>query len=679
MPGPGRALIWIEGEAGRCRRCALARLAALPAAAIGWVGGVPPADARPAPAGVMHHVPGGQGRALLGRTLLAGVLDAHAGLDPDDLGALAGTIGGGGYCLLLTPPAGDWPRAADPALERLLSEGVAADQAGSVFIERWIRQLSAATAVHRQPADHPLTPLPAPLAGAGATAPGAGPATNEQQHLVDAIVSLARSDAPGTILVTADRGRGKSAALGLAARALGDASAVRVTAASRAAATTTLAWAGAGAAQFIAPEAVRPAPSLLLIDEAAALPLGQLDALIEANPRCVVTGTVHGYEGSGRGLILRLARRLAGRSRALQSIRLTTPVRWAPDDPLEALVNGLLRLDAEPRAAVSGPAPRVRVEALSRRQLARHEADLTATFGLLVAGHYRTRPRDLRQLLDDPSMQIWLARHGEAILGVLAARIEGGLEARLSDAIHTGRRRPSGHLIAQSLTFHAGIASAATRRGLRIQRIAVEADHRRTGIGRQLLDAARQRARRDGLDWLGVSFGMDAEVLDFWMACGLQPVRLGNRLDARSGTPALIMLEGLSGSGKALQAQARERLAVHLPDQLRAHRTGIDPACRARLQRGLPETPDVRGIDAADLAAFAHGHRPLLDARGALARWAEDHAGRLGRTDRALLAAALDGPRDAAAMARAAGLAGRRAALARLRELLAANLRSDDE
>ena len=666
-PAP-RRLIWIVGDAPAARRCAAEILAGLPATAIGWVGrgdAAPPLD--------VPEIATGHGRQLLGQTLTAGVIDAHAGLDPDDLGAVAGTLAGGAALLLLTPPAKDWLRLPDPGVEPLRSHGLTRADFHRHFRARLLRLLAASPGVeqiclpaaHRQP--RPVWHAPHVAQNGERATP-----TADQQTVIDAIQALAAASDPSSLLITADRGRGKSAALGMAIAALG-AEPVRLTAPSRLAAGSVLAHAGQAAPAFTAPELVQPGPGLLLIDEAAALPLGLTARLLANNPRCVLTGTVHGYEGSGRGLMLRLARDLALQPGGLQHLRLTEPIRWPGNDPLETLIDQLLLLSAEPPAIAPDPrtsgTASVHIAPCSPAHLARNEPALHAAFGLLVDGHYQTRPRDLRQLLDDPAMRLWTAAEDGVIVGILAARREGGFDADLTRDIHLGRRRPPGHLIPQSLTFHAGIPAAARLEGLRIQRIAVHPDRQRCGIGQQLVAAARQAARADHLAWLGTSYGATPALLDFWEACGLQVARVGNRLDPASASHAVIMLEALSRYGAELLAQARRRLGVHLPDQLEQALRNLPAALHARLTKNLPQPTAVERahIDRLDLYAFAHGHRALLDTHGALARCAEEADNARGSAPDPLLAHAIRDPGDMAAMAAAAGASGRREALAALR------------
>jgi len=668
---PPRRILWIYGEATRTRRWATTLLATVPPKTVAWVGTHPPETA-------YRLVPVGGARQLLGRTLGAGVLDAHAGFDPDDFGALSGTIAGGGALLLLSPPPRRWIGQPDSALQPLVSHGLSLRDFRGHFIDRLIRHLEAFAPVEALDADSPSPEGPDPVSDRpGRIRATEVTATTDQRRIVDAIARLARGEDPARLFITADRGRGKSAALGMAVAALAD-QRVRLTAPSRAAASTVLAHAGPTPPEFIAPESVTPEDTLLLIDEAAALPLPLVARLAEENPRCVLTGTVHGYEGSGRGLILQLAGTLAEAADGLHRHILKEPVRWSADDPLETLTHRLLLLAAEPATGIGGDPQSWTIQCEDPATLITGEADLEAIFGLLVAGHYQTRPRDLRQLLDDPEMQLWTLREGGMVVGVLAARREGGMDPAMVDAIHRGERRPAGHLIAQSLTFHAGIANAAGYQGLRIQRIAVHPQRRRLGFGRHLVTAAREAASEQALDWLGASFAGTGPLLDFWHACGMDVVRVGNRRDPRSGEHAVIVLTGLSEGGRMLLTRARARLAVHLPDQCRHALQELPRARQRRLSRGLPSA-DTATVDSVDLQVFAHGHRSLLDTHGALERWGRQIVGKLSPAEQSLLAAAIRDPLNTTAMARSIGASGRREALTTLRQLVRDKLESDHE
>ena len=102
---------------------------------------------------------------------------------------------------------------------------------------------------------------------------------------------------------------------------------------------------------------------LLVIDEAAAIPLPVVRALL--GPYLVfLCSTVNGYEGTGRSLSLKLLKELRGgsqkkgtdnprqdasilaHSRNFREITLDEPIRYAAGDPMEAWLHELLCLDA---------------------------------------------------------------------------------------------------------------------------------------------------------------------------------------------------------------------------------------------------------------------------------------------------------------------------------------------
>lgn len=71
---------------------------------------------------------------------------------------------------------------------------------------------------------------------------------------------------------------------------------------------------------------------LLIIDEAAALPLPLVRKLI-GEYSVLLSSTKHGYEGTGRALSLKLLRNLSYRN--LQKLKMSEPIRYARDDPIE--------------------------------------------------------------------------------------------------------------------------------------------------------------------------------------------------------------------------------------------------------------------------------------------------------------------------------------------------------
>jgi len=251
--------------------------------------------------------------------------------------------------------------------------------------------------------------------------------------------------------------------------------------------------------------------------------------------------------------------------------------------------------------------------------------------------------------MDAPGMTLWLSGDAPALQGALWLVEEGGLTPELAQAVWAGRRRPRGNLVAQSLAAHAGFVEAATLRSCRISRIAVAAEQRRQGIGQALVAAVQAQQE---VDFLSVSFGYTEALWAFWRACGFTLARIGTQREASSGCYAAMAIRALTPAGRALQQRAAARLARDWP-QLRQQIA--EPIA-------LPETFSPFNDEDAWLAAgFAWAQRPLEATLPVLQRLADRVA------VSPLLQAVLQPQADLGNVAQQAGLAGRKALVARLR------------
>ncbi|APX94492.1 tRNA cytosine(34) acetyltransferase TmcA [Halomonas sp. 1513] len=689
-----RGLVWISASPEQCLARALAIWQRTPARGL-WI-------APEAPPGVADAawLPADKARTRLGGEQALVVFDAvseGAGFDPDAFGALSGTLVAGGLLVLLTPP--DWGARPDADYRRLADHPYRPAHLTSRYLQRLARQLEAAPHIARWTASDTLAlpALPASDEDAGGTGEDPACATADQARAVTRLLRLRRRR---PLVISADRGRGKSAALGIAcARWLAKGEQEILVTAPRPAAVETLFMhlqrhcpdarrqgyqvsltrdAQVQRVRFVAPDALAETHgaaagpgSLLLVDEAAAIPAALLADWLARFPRIAFATTVHGYEGSGRGFALRFMPHLQRHAPDWRACTLTTPVRWAAGDPLEALTHRLLMLDAEPPALPAQRDTAIAQHRWKRASLAVDEVRLAGLFGLLVQAHYRTRPSDLRRLLDGPGVSITTLEQAGTPLAVSLCGEEGGFSAELAERVARGERRPRGHLLAQSLAAHAGSRRALTSRVRRIMRIAVHADARRQGIGRQLLDAEVERARRDGIDLLGASFGADPELMAFWHAAGFRAVRLGLSRETATGEHALMVAMPTSDAGRALCAGLAERFQRLLPTLLAYELKGLEPAVAATLlaegQAPPLDTEQRRDLDDVTLG----GREPAL-VRPALQQLVRRGlaAGAARDGDAWLLVAWLFQARDSAWLAERLGLSGRREVQARLREAL---------
>ncbi len=658
--GNVRGVMVLSGHAEWCRRLAIELLQGRNTESICWLG-------KPGIEGVEPLV-WSKARTRLGREVEWLVIDANDGFDAEGFGALCGTVRAGGVLLLLTPPLSAWQRYQDPQHARMACYPFATTDVSGHFLARFVRCLEAAPGVALLREGEPLPPLPPLPAVQRCAEPDSIYANEEQRQAVEAIHQVVQGHSRRPLVLSADRGRGKSAALGIAAaQLLHEGLEQIVVTAPRIAATDALfshaaallpgcesrrgrlLWQGRRL-EFVAPDALLHAPreaQLLLVDEAAAIPAPLLGRLLENYPRLVFATTIHGYEGTGRGFALRFQQLLDSLTPQWRALHLEAPVRWAEGDPLEQLSFDALLLDAEPVAAeqVNSALPEsCRFEQLEPQRLAENETDLRQLFGLLVLAHYRTSPNDLRQLLDAPGESLYVLRHAGDIVAVALLAHEGGLEPELAQQVMLGRRRVRGHLLPQSLANHGGLVEAAQLRTARVMRIAVHPALQRRGLGSLLLQKLVHAARAQGCDLLGASFGADRALLQFWFRHGLLPVRLGLGREASSGSHAVMVLQPLSAPGERLFTAARQRFAENLPDLLAEPLAGLESEIVDALLTVTPTQPssELGEYDWSDLDSFAFGLRGYENCMTAIRKlvlraWGDGSAAELESSQRRLL------------------------------------------
>ncbi|MEH3414726.1 tRNA(Met) cytidine acetyltransferase TmcA [Phytobacter diazotrophicus] len=536
---------------------------------------------------------------LLGREFTHAVLDARYGFDVAALAALSGTLKPGSFLVLLAPPLDAW--AQRPDNDSCRWSDTAEPIATPRFVEHFCRALRQDENVMLWSHAHPFRPPDFSARPAWHAATGA---PEEEQR---AILAELAAMPPGVMVVTAPRGRGKSALAGMHIARL--ATSAIVTAPGRSA-TDVLAH-YAGEMTFIAPDALlariaqgEPLSEWLVVDEAAAIPGPLLTTLVSAFRYVLLTTTVQGYEGTGQGFLLKFC---AGFPHLIHR-QLHTPLRWAEGCPLEAFINRVLLFDDV--SALTKPTGEATILSLDQSAWSTDSSLPSALYRLLASAHYRTSPLDLRRMMDAPGQHFWLTKTPDALLAALWLVEEGGLSAGLSQAVWAGFRRPRGNLVAQSLAAHGGSPLAATLRGLRVSRIAVHPSRQREGLGQALITHARQHVT--GCDYLSVSFGYTASLWHFWQRCGFQLVRLGSHREASSGCYTAMAVLPLTAAGQALAANEQRRLARDLP--------WLDAWKGEKLPLTVSPEATLNNDDWQELAGFAFAHRPLSSATGALQR-----------------------------------------------------------
>ncbi|HAX0057785.1 TPA: tRNA(Met) cytidine acetyltransferase [Escherichia coli JJ2444] len=581
-----RRLLVLSGEERWCFDHALKLRDALPGDWL-WISPQPDAENHCSPSAL---------QTLLGREFRHAVFDARHGFDAAAFAALSGTLKAGSWLVLLLPVWDEWEN--QPDADSLRWSDCPDPIATPHFVQHFKRVLTANndailwrqnqpfSLAHFTPRTdwHPATGAPQP----------------EQQQLLQQLLTMP----PGVAAVTAARGRGKSALAGqLISRIAGSA----IVTAPAKAATDVLAQFAGEKFRFIAPDALLASDEQadwLVVDEAAAIPAPLLYQLVSRFPRTLLTTTVQGYEGTGRGFLLKFCARFPH----LHRFELQQPIRWAQGCPLEKMVSEALVFDDE--NFTHTPQGNIVISAFEQMLWRSEPETPLKVYQLLSGAHYRTSPLDLRRMMDAPGQHFLQAAGGNEIAGALWLVDEGGLSQELSQAVWAGFRRPRGNLVAQSLAAHGSNPLAATLRGRRVSRIAVHPTRQREGTGRQLIAGALQYIH--DLDYLSVSFGYTEELWRFWQRCGFVLVRMGNHREASSGCYTAMALLPMSDAGK--QLAEREHYRLRRDAQALAQWNGemlpVDPLNDAVLSDD----------DWLELAGFAFTHRPLLTSLGCLLR-----------------------------------------------------------
>jgi len=167
---------------------------------------------------------------------------------------------------------------------------------------------------------------------------------------------------------------------------------------------------------------------LMVIDEASAIPLTHVKKLL--GPYMVfMSSTVNGYEGTGRSLSIKLIQKLReqGRSnqdgqgklssggRILREVSLDDPIRYAADDPIEKWLYDLLCLNATESESLRHGLPHpndCELFLVNRETLFSYhkatESFLFRLMSLFVSSHYKNSPNDLQLLSDAPAHAVFV-------------------------------------------------------------------------------------------------------------------------------------------------------------------------------------------------------------------------------------------------------------------------------
>ncbi len=554
---------------------------------------------------------------ILGGTWDVLIADLSRQFRANDLGRLVEVIRGGGLILLTIPPVEDWlstltefqrrflvPPFEDRGVRQLFKRRFLSflGRPGTFLMDGEIRgQLVGRLSGKRTPPERTGDPLLDLCA------------TLDQQRVFSSLVEAAGSRKRAFIL-TANRGRGKSAVIGLALARIVTKTKMRravVTSPSMEGIQTLFQFLMKGFDSlgvkyeplirnghvidvrfrdgnvfYLTPDsAAEVGVRLKVVDEAAAIPISTLFRILHSSRFAIFSSTVHGYEGAGRGFTLRFLRRIRNSNLPFVEERMEEPIRYPPGDPVEAWLYDFLLLNAEPEEPPEGEPEEAVYERLDLEGV--DEGFLRKFYGIYVLAHYRNRPNDLATLLDAPHhFARVLSLSGEPVVSLHLAE-EGGLPNRILEDMMEGRRDLPGHMIPSRVVLHYDFKSFGRLRGWRIVRIATHPDLQGRGFGTRALEEVEGEALSEGIDWVGAGFGATDDLLRFWVRNDYIPIHISPRRNPVTGEYSVLVVKPLSGKARNLLGEIVKEFKRRLLNSLHDVYFPLNPV----VARHLLKTP----------------------------------------------------------------------------------------
>jgi len=517
--------------------------------------------------GLQNSTDSKQYRQFLGQEYQHLLINCYSGFRANAVIALSGVVRASGLMVLICPNIKDWPSYLDPEWQNRVSFGYLPSFTTSSFIKILTSKLQAdANVAWLSPTNFYGSITPAPCSkqqdGLKTDKP------DEQSEAIAAIIKVANGHRNRPLVLSADRGRGKSSALGLAAAELINSYAKSIIITAPSPATIERVFHHAqnniqnvkvsknklesdlGSLTYCAIDDLlqnEHSADIILIDEAAALPTHFLMQIIDKFSRIVFSTTLHGYEGSGRGFELRVKQYLKQHKPQFKTLQLHQPRRWLCGDYLEALWFDVFFMASLPVPEYKVSNEKIEYCRISKQQLIGDLVQTQAIFELLINAHYQTSPDDLVRLFDSPEQHCFVIKQNKHILGVALIIEEGGsCLTEVNQKIATGARRVKGHLLAQNLAFQYAQCAFCELTQWRITRIAITEERQSRGLGQQLLNYIAISAQGSHVSLLSSSFGLNLELCRFWQKAGFSVVNLSQQSEVSSGEHSAQLIKPLT-------------------------------------------------------------------------------------------------------------------------------------
>lgn len=327
-------------------------------------------------------------------------------------------------------------------------------------------------------------------------------------------------------------------------------------------------------------------PDMLIVDEAAAIPLPILKKLLFPNLIIMAT-TISGYEGTGRAFSIKMSEYLKQKTDSdnpfsYNELNMINSIRYGNSDPVEKWLNNILLLNAEPQKITKCPIPSSCDLFYVDRDLlfsghSHSEMILKDVFSLFIASHYKNSPNDIQILADSPSHEIFTLLTNVNENEQCVPRVLCAIHVSFEGKCKNGSSK-KGNLIPWIISESHFDNDILNYLGIRIVRIAVHPDYMSMGYGSRALDLlfkffdtnqlpAISKIKFSNeesilfyelknvyvpkLSWIGTSFGLNERLMNFWKKHNLIPICVKQTVSFITGEYSSILLKefnnGLSG------------------------------------------------------------------------------------------------------------------------------------
>ncbi|MEM4841216.1 MAG: tRNA(Met) cytidine acetyltransferase TmcA [Nanopusillaceae archaeon] len=328
----------------------------------------------------------------------------------------------------------------------------------------------------------------------------------------------------------------------------------------------------------------------LFVDEAAGIGVNLLYEYLNKYKKIVFSSTIHGYEGAGRSFSVRFMKYLKERKDfEVFEYKMKEPIRYGEDDPIEKWLFDTLLLDAEPEEIDENDLKLIEEKKVKfykiplKEWFEKEENKLRSFVGIYVLAHYQNRPNDLAMIADAPHHDGFvLELENGKIVNAIQVAYEGQLSEETIERMLKDYK-PKGNIIPDVIAKHFREKEFPKLKGIRIVRIATHPHLQGKGLGSIALEKLTQWAKEKNYDWIGTSFGVTYDLLNFWLKNGFIVVHLSPEKNRVSGEYSAIVIKPLNKKTEEIVKKLNYEFKWRLINQITDVYFDLEPKIIRRL------------------------------------------------------------------------------------------------